>query len=233
LGEAEFKSKSRLWPYLEAQSRFGNIRRYHIFYENKQGLGRCYNTFLTKEFQEWVVVFVHDDIEIYNIDLAYKLNSACSRFDIVGLAGSSEHNPIQSPVTWWGGDLKKRSAVRFGQVAHEHSYPIEINGRKLCAELTTMNAFGPCNVPVKVIDGVFIAVNVENCVRYHHLFDEQFDFHFYDLDFSYSAHKKGMLVGVWDIFVKHYSHGDYHSSRWRHNERKYIEKWRHLQELST
>ena len=46
-------------------------------------------------------------------------------------------------------------------------------------------------------------------------FDEQFDFHFYDLDFCRQAELKGMTMGTWPISVVHESGGAYGKPAWR------------------
>lgn len=225
LSEDEFWKSSKLAPYIKMQLKASNIYDAHIVSNNTDGIGKCYNRFITEENKDKYILFVHDDIEIYNIDLKVKVNAALSQFDIIGLAGNSIHNPQQSPATWQTGTIDNAMS-RSGQVAHEHEFKIKQNNQLTKKLLTTMNFFGPTNIGAKVIDGVFIGVNVEKILERDHKFDEQFDFHFYDLDFSYGATKKGLKVGTWDIYIKHYSHGNYNSDGWRNNEIKYKNKWK-------
>jgi hypothetical protein len=216
-----FKKKAAIAPYIEAHKNMGNIQESLIAYENKKGLPQVYNSVISEQYRNWIVLCVHDDIELYNIDLAARLNNACRQFDIVGVAGNSYHDPQQSPVTWGnlpGKDLNTRS----GQITHMRTF--NVADRK--AELPFTYTFGPSWVPVKVIDGVLISFNVDACLRHNHRFDEQFDFHFYDLDFSYGASQRGMTVGTCDIYIKHYSHGNYNSEKWSKAEEAYMKKWR-------
>lgn len=221
---SDFTTQAPLWPYLQAQMKFGNINKYVIAYENTRSLSEVYNEFLTPEYRDWIALFVHDDIEIYNIDLAHKLRSACSVFDIVGLAGNVFHDPTQSPVRW-GMPAPGGAATRSGQVAHERPFTFPGQSSTEKHILTSMDTWGPSWLRVSVIDGLFIAVNVERCLQHQHKFDDRFDFHFYDLDFSYAACRIGLRVGTCDIYVKHHSHGNYDSDSWKAAERKYIDKW--------
>lgn len=56
-----------------------------------------------------------------------------------------------------------------------------------------------------VIDGLFIGIDLRKIgdVR----FDEQFTFHFYDLDFCLSAAAAGLSIGVTNIHLQHESVG--------------------------
>ncbi len=57
-----------------------------------------------------------------------------------------------------------------------------------------------------MLDGLFLAVSMQTLISAKDLrFDEQFDFHFYDLDFCRSAGKKEVSMGTWPISVTHAS----------------------------
>jgi GT2 family glycosyltransferase len=83
---------------------------------------------------------------------------------------------------------------------------------------------GPWVAGVEALDGMFIAARRQawSSVR----FDEStFDgFHGYDVDFTYSAAKQGLRVGVGNGFlVLHQSAGNY-GERWQHYRARFLAK---------
>jgi GT2 family glycosyltransferase len=57
-------------------------------------------------------------------------------------------------------------------------------------------------------------------------FDEQFDFHFYDMDFCRSARAAGLVLGCCAIAITHASVGPgLGKPDWRQNYMKYLQKW--------
>lgn len=185
-----------------------NIDECQIILNNSKGLCEVYNQFLTDEFKDCIIVFVHDDVIIQDIDLKLKLNDAINHYDIIGVAGTSQFS-LKSPVVWHNSPREKWS----GAVAHP------INDLQ-----TQINAYGAAPQKCMVIDGLFIAVNVEKVLG-KVKFDEQFDFHFYDLAFCVDAHIAGLTCGTWDIPLTHFSHGNYDSDTWRDGEKKFIAKY--------
>ena len=61
-------------------------------------------------------------------------------------------------------------------------------------------------------------------------FDENIsNFHFYDIDFCLSAHKKKITMGTVPIWVTHNSIGDWTKSEdWKTGAEKFIKKWNKL-----
>lgn len=162
---------------------------------NKDSLQKVYNKaidFAIKENIEYLVL-VHDDVILENFNKK-KLDENFKEFDMFGVAGTSEVK-LQKPALWhiMGGGIHGDNL--HGAVAH-------IFGTR-----KSMTSFGPYPSRVLMIDGVFMAISrkVFKKVR----FDEECPskFHFYDLDYSLSAHKAGFKVGVSDVYVTHASPG--------------------------
>jgi len=162
---------------------------------NKDSLQKVYNKaidFAIKENIEYLVL-VHDDVILENFNKK-KLDENFKEFDMFGVAGTSEVK-LQKPALWhiMGGGICSDNL--HGAVAH-------IFGKR-----KSMTSFGPYPSRVLMIDGVFMAISrkVFKKVR----FDEECPskFHFYDLDYSLSAHKAGFKVGVSDVYVTHASPG--------------------------
>ena len=60
-----------------------NIDETEIAYSNSKGLCEVYNQFLIEKYRDYIILFVHDDIIIQDINLKLKLNDAIKEYDIV------------------------------------------------------------------------------------------------------------------------------------------------------
>jgi hypothetical protein len=188
-GEQEFKEKSQLYPFLEKEK---NIK-YTIIYQNKVGLPKIYNTFISEDNRNERLIFVHHDVSIEDIFLCEKLDSAFLKYDIVGLAGSKSCN-INSEMAAW--HLMSSKEHMAGEVAHSKD------------EHVWTTCFGPTDTRVLVLDGLFIAVNTSKLLDTNTKFDERFDFHHYDITFCLNANKNKLKMGVYPIRVTHFGLGD-------------------------
>lgn len=186
-----------------------NIDETEIAFSNSKGLCEVYNQFLIEKYKDYIILFVHDDIIIQDINLKLKLNDAIKDFDIVGVAGTSEFG-LKSPVVWHNSPKTKWS----GAVGHP-----------VAEGQLQVNYFGPWPRQCMVLDGLFLAINTEKILESKVKFDEQFKFHFYDLAFCVDAHMAGHTLGTWDIPLTHFSHGDYNNDEWRESENKFIKKY--------
>lgn len=187
-----------------------------VVYNNTRGLSHIYNEQLHDfENRKKGLVFLHDDVLVEDSSLISKLKEAHSKYDIVGLAGNKRAD-VKSPCMWhlmspnrqWNnqGDLR-------GFVSH-----ILPNGD------SNMSYFGNSPAEVEVIDGLFISVNVDKVLQSGVEFDEEFDFHFYDLAFCQRARRVGLSIGVYPIFVRHYGLG-HTDSNWDFLEKRFINKY--------
>lgn len=185
-----------------------------FFPENKESLPVVYNRMLevAKKDDYDALIFVHDDVQIEHNPIP-KLSKLFTSYDIVGVAGCSEAK-IEHPALWhlmgggWTGG-KLHGAVAHGNEQQKH-----------------MTSFGPYPHRVLMIDGVFMALN-RNAIE-KASFDESnpAGFHFYDLDFSFNAHKIGLKVGVGDIYINHQSPGlRSFTEEWLAGEKWFLEKY--------
>ena len=155
-----------------------------------------------------LLVFSHDDVEHLRGDFARVLVSGLERFDVVGAAGTTRcvdaywpaagHPHIHGACAGPGPD---------GQVA-----------------MTLYGVEGEHVDGVQALDGMFMAARREAWSRVR--FDEAaFDgFHGYDADFSFSAAKLGLRVGIDNGFlVLHRSAGRF-DERWRHYRDRFLAK---------
>lgn len=204
------KTEDEFWADEKHDSIRGHY--YTLFPQNKRGLGECYNELANKESvdDDTFLIFIHDDLRFNDFsadeaNLDEILNE--SEFDIVGLAGTSSWT-LKSPAVWNNCDQTKCS----GKVWHAHK------GKEWATR------FGPIGQRCIIVDGLFIAV--KKGIFKQIMFDPQFTFHHYDMDFCLSAHKKGFTIGTEPIDVTHYSIGDWTKDPvWYESEKLFIAKW--------
>jgi hypothetical protein len=154
-----------------------------------------------------VLLFSHDDIEFLSADFTQRLMQHLASFDLVGLAGT---NLVCGPA--W---VSAGPPYLFGQVTHPDPRGFTV---------TFFGAPKRVITDIQALDGLFIATHrrvVEN-VR----FDESLPgFHYYDIDFTYSAFLAGFkLAVVNDIHAIHHSTGDF-NEKWAQQMGKFNEKW--------
>jgi len=162
---------------------------------NKMSIAKAYNKaidFCIKEGVDYLVL-CHDDVILENVT-EVKLLENFDQFDMFGVAGATQCK-LEKPALWhlMGGGFNGGNL--HGAVSH------------LQGNIKGMTSFGPYPHRAVMVDGVFMAIKrkVFEKVR----FDEKCPakFHFYDIDYSMSAHKAGFKVGVGDILITHASPG--------------------------
>jgi GT2 family glycosyltransferase len=172
-------------------SRFVDVE---IFTKNTKGLSQRYNEILRNEDivnTYPTVLFVHDDVELEDIGLVDKLVN--SPYDVTGLAGAKMFNKDVQKLAW---HLAAPREQQVGEVAHCHEGKI----------WTTV--FGPTKSRALTLDGLFLAVKPKVLKDKGLEFDENFNFHFYDLAFCMRANQKRVTCGVLPIRVVHHGLGD-------------------------
>jgi len=160
---------------------------------NTVGLSKLYNQHMAPE----AMVFMHDDIVVTNFWWREVIEEGLKHFDIVGVVGNKRSFPGQrswylSEDGGYGPDLHTGFSGAIG------------NGTDWCS--CTKQYFGPCG-EVKTLDGVFIAANGKTLIEKGVLFDEDFDFHFYDMAFCARARAAGLTMGTIPLSLIHNSKG--------------------------
>jgi Glycosyltransferase like family len=169
-----------------------------LFYDtnNSIGLSVNYNNFLYTHKNSYdYLIFLHDDVFVDDLNVCNKLIEAHKTFDIVGLAGGL--NPkIQEPALWHlmcggfgSGNLR-------GAVAHPAS-----------PDSIAMTSFGITPCRVAVLDGLFLSICTTSIKKAEWKFNENYDFHHYDIASCIDANKKKLKLGVAPIWVIHSSPG--------------------------
>lgn len=165
---------------------------FHLFTDNKRGLSECYNEVLKDpKNKNKIVLFVHDDVELNDLFLYEKLVN--SPYAITGLAGAKSFDKTSQRLAW---HLSAPREDYVGEVAHTSEGKV----------WTTV--FGPTQSRTLTIDGLFIACKVNDLLEKGLEFDENFNFHFYDIAFCLRANEKKVTCGVLPITVIHHGLGD-------------------------
>lgn len=201
--QEDFEKKSQIALFLDKSGYRSSSK---IIFENNTGLPALYNSFINEENKDQRIVFVHDDVLIEDIFLEEKLDIAFEKYDIVGLAGSKKCD-LSKPPAW---HLMSEREHHVGEVAHSHQKKI----------WTTV--FGPTDSRALVLDGLFIAVNVQKLLETNTRFDENFDFHHYDITFCLKANQNKLKMGVYPIKVVHFGLGDsMNTPQWHQSAEKF------------
>lgn len=180
-----------------------------IAIRNARSLAEGYNRAVDLASGE-ILIFSHDDVEFLDpVSWLPRLKSHLSRFDLVGLAGTTR---LVAPAWAQAGP-----PYTFGQVA-------ELDGKTEPFRVLICGIPGRAVPQIQALDGLFFAVqrHVLDQVR----FDEvTFDgFHGYDIDFTYSAYRAGFRLAVaTDLPVLHASQGNF-DARWEIYARRFMDK---------
>jgi len=196
-GNTEILSDKFLKCYQDGVIEFARI-------ENKknESLAVIYNRFLTKQYQDYVVIFVHDDVLISEPLLKEKALDAAMRHDIFGVAGSTGSITLHTdrPALWHLiGETLAGCVFHYNVDAtniYKDYFPTFF-GRSIYEENATL------------IDGLFIGVNVERLLTTGVRFDEECPskFHYYDLLLCLNAKTANLNIGIYPFMIIHKSHG--------------------------
>lgn len=186
----------------------------HIAWIENNSYGLSYNYNKCMELYKNTIdsmIFCHDDIEFTSDNIFKELELAYEQFDVVGLAGGT--NPeIKTPTLW---HLMCKRENYFGRVGHYHGNEKFVTN------------FGPTPHRVTLLDGLFLAINLKKVKDTNFKFDNQFDFHLYDLDACLTANNEKLKLGVWPILVYHKSPGlrDLNDRVFQKNQAAFIAKY--------
>jgi GT2 family glycosyltransferase len=183
------------------------------------GLSRLYNLFLQPQYAGEIALFVHDDVHLTDWCLAYRLIEAMEHFDIVGIVGNAE--PDYYEPAWYLAWNKEKHPL--GHQPREHTSGALAH--HLNDGTVVRSWYGTAPRECKLLDGFFLAVDVDRALAANVRFDEQFDFHFYDLDFCRAATSAGLRLGTWPIAVTHASAGSFFTEPWLNAMERYGRKW--------
>ncbi len=214
LSESNFWSTSALGQSLQRHLERDDRLSFNIAFENSRGLPEIFNYAIDQAPDDAILVFIHDDVWINELNFSDAIIAGLEIFDVIGVAGNRRrliNQPawcfLDSNFTW---DSKYNLS---GRVSH---------GEK---SLGHVLEFGATPAECELLDGVFLAVKKNNLISNHIRFDDQFHFHFYDMDFCRSAKKSGLRLGTWLINLTHQSVGAFGTPQWQEKYQAYLNKW--------
>lgn len=209
--------------------------RIHVFYENQMGISKVYNEGISAILQEQgeidngsIIVFLHDDVFIFEHNWMQILIDGLNMFDMVGIVGSTERWSNQP--NWcclFEDDTLAHPHARysFKRIPKEYQSGGNYIGSNNIADLQ-FDYFGPYHRAIRHVDGFFLAVHTQ-IIRNHSIrFDESFDFHMYDLDMSRLFEEKELSIGTVPLSALHTSSSKIGTAEWWVNYMKYISKWK-------
>lgn len=187
-----------------------------LFTLNSWGLPKIYNAAIEECVESpQHLVFLHDDLFLHDYFWTYKLAEAFRMYGIVGVAGCKELTPNRPAWCFQDETFKlDKSGNLSGTVGHGNGYPP-----------MQVSYYGPNRTSVALLDGLFLACRADVLFEKGLRFDERFNFHFYDMDFSREAKKKGVKCATWDLSLTHQSMGGFNRPPWRAEFSIYKEKW--------
>jgi len=158
------------------------------------------------------IILCHHDISLRYANLSTCLEDGLSQYDIIGIAGGI--NPVVKDKNLWHW-MMEREDYR-GIAAHNTG-----KGNMF------MTSFGSFPDRVAVLDGVFLAFEIDKIQKSKARFDENFKWHHYDIDFSLTCNKNKLKLGVWPVFVYHESPGlkDINDIEWNRSNEYFRKKW--------
>jgi GT2 family glycosyltransferase len=226
------KSADEYWNSIPGKCWAKYANMYHnikakIVYNNPHGLPYVYNNIIgdLEEdigyqycFGDNICVFMHDDVEIHDLFFYDKLKKAHETYDIVGVAGATQQVYSKDRPTLWHLNCNKfmwGPGDGRGFISHSHGNYI------------SSSFFGPTPAETVMVDGCFMSFNMKKVKETGLTFDEDFDFHHYDLSLAIRAKEKGLSIGVYPIYMIHHSPGlkSLDDPKWLESDRKFKEKY--------
>lgn len=187
--------------------------------DNKTGLSELYQEKLDSCREDYIL-FIHDDLEIHDLFLFEKLIAAHNIYDIVGLAGATEQVYSSSVPPAW--HLAQNSPQNARGIV-SHYIPKNFSA----SQESHVNSvfFGPTPAEVVVIDGLFMSFKKSSIKKGYPLFDENYTFHFYDLQTCINAKEQNLKIGVYPIFCIHHGLGHFaNDNTWIELSKKFMIK---------
>jgi len=211
--QAEFAARSALGQSL-LRLAFDDRLTAALAFANRTCLPAVFNARIIASAPVEILVFMHDDVWIDDHFFVDRVIDGLRHFDVIGVAGNRRRVPRQPAWSFVNADLHWDELCNLsGWVAHG------------AQPAGTVYKFGAVPAECELLDGILLAVRKSALLAHHLLFDERFDFHFYDVDFCRAARQAGLRLGTWPIAITHQSGGSFGSVAWLRNYVAYLAKW--------
>jgi hypothetical protein len=192
---------------------------FEIVKDNSAGLPEVYNRYLIEKNKDKLLLCVHDDVEIHDLNLVEKLNE--SPWDITGLAGGGTFE-FKDKNLW---HICSKRESQSGSVSHPLCWQ-EGNQLKVDRSKQIVTTFGPVPNRMLILDALFMCINVERALEVDFRLDQDFAFHHWDISSCLLANEKKLKMGTYPIFVLHHGLGNsFLTPEWEESNKKFKEKW--------
>lgn len=215
----DFWRKTALGTSLEKIGKVLDGVEIHLYPSNKRGLTKIYNEVINKcRNDPSTLVFMHDDIYIYDMNFIDRIQKSAHQYDMIGIAGSTIRNSCRPSWYYHSYDFETKEFITddftylSGTVGH---------GKY---DFFGVSYYGPSEQHVKLLDGLLMVAKSETFIKNSVRFDEQFDFHMYDMDICRQFEEKKLTMGTYPFSVIHASTGDF-TDNWEQAYKKYLAKW--------
>lgn len=216
----------------------GHLHPVYAALNNREGLPKVYNRFLKGEWDSFaslgppfekgldgsIVVFLHDDLEMLGANIESELNRwADEGFALMGLAGAARIR-TSSPAIWM--EMADRTTLSGVSIYHNARMNPQTGQMQNFPEQPFIGAYGPLQ-EVVVLDGLFLAVVVSAVQNANWTFDEDFDFHHYDLAACLRAREAGLRLRTVFVPVVHWSPGikNLNDPVFKRNEARFLSRY--------
>lgn len=197
---------------------------------NKEGLPKVYNRFIDVERKKPThdfVVFLHDDLWLTDCLFFKKVMEVCryNGYDIIGACGGGKwtlQDPTKPNIWTKAAQGSFASGFMIHAAKPEFTHATQTyDGRSLFA-----SNYGYSPAKTLTLDGSILCVS-KKAIEKGARFDEQFDWHFYDMDFCVNAVKTlGLVVGTAPFIATHESLGESVTSRGFYDaQARFVKKW--------
>ena len=214
VSEADFYTKTATGRSLAFHKpKFLEVR---LFPNNIEGLPSLYNKTIHECIDdETTLIFAHDDLHILDFYWLNRIEEGLKNFNIIGLAGNRRRVPKQPSWAFIDTNFIWDTPENLsGVVGHGKGFPP-----------SNLSIFGAPRQQVALLDGLLIASESKTLLKNNLMFDERFNFHFYDLDLCRQAELKNITCGTWDLSLIHESGGSFGSDAWKVSYQQYLKKW--------
>jgi GT2 family glycosyltransferase len=214
LSEADFWNKSATALSLR-RLEYDDRWLPRVTFSNSQGLPDVYNPRIKTAADDNILVFIHDDVWLDDHFFIDRIIDGLKVYDVIGITGNRRRVPFQPA---WG------SFVNNTVIWND---PVNLSGVIASGSQAfgSVRFFGTVPADCEVLDGVFLAAKKQVLIDNNVLFDPQFDFHLYDMDFCRSARQAGLRLGTWPVCLTHQSAGNFGGEHWQQKYQLYINKW--------
>lgn len=181
-----------------------------IAYGNTDGLPTVYNRSIDLDSRDPhdFIVFIHDDIWPSDVFMFDKISEASKDFDVIGVCGGkgwTQYGDGHTPIIWTHAAKDSGLSGFMAHAADESSSRVRHDAAYRGRSVFSTN-YGHSPSRTLTIDGCFMCFT-RNAVDSGLRFDENFRFHFYDMDMCFSAYVMKLKVGTAPVLLMHESLG--------------------------